>query len=101
VLHPKATRYHSIGCVFSPSRLLANKQPDDRVAACVFDLEDDSLWRPMDEARLQALLRPATSLAADHHMALSPGTVDPIAAAEFLESELKMRVAKLRVNLGA
>lgn len=99
VLHPKATRYHSIGCVFSPSRLLANKHEDDRVSACVFDLDDDRYWRAMDENRLHALLHPTTSLCPSH-MALRPGTVDPLAAAEFLESELRLRVSKLRVNLG-
>lgn len=101
VLHPKASRYHSIGCVFSDRRLLANKQEDERVASCVFDLEDEALWRPMDEARLQAALQdPSSPPHRPNPFGLVPGSLDAVAAAEFMEAELRMRVSKLRVELG-
>ena len=47
--------YRTIGSVFNNKQFFANVQPDDRVISTLFDLEDDGLWKTMDEAQIKAL----------------------------------------------
>jgi len=41
--------YRRVGCLFNHTSFFANKQVDDRVNRCSFDVADDSKWKAMDE----------------------------------------------------
>lgn len=45
--------YWTIGCIFNQHGFYANIQADDRVVSTIFELEDDALWKKMDEAQIK------------------------------------------------
>ncbi|XP_073926474.1 centrosomal protein of 76 kDa isoform X4 [Castor canadensis] len=49
-LHP----YRTIGCVFNHQMFLGNCQPSDAVETCIFDLNDESKWKPMSEEAIKS-----------------------------------------------
>lgn len=45
--------YWTIGCIFNQHGFYANIQADDWVVSTIFELEDDALWKKMDEAQIK------------------------------------------------
>ncbi|XP_070076779.1 centrosomal protein of 76 kDa isoform X16 [Equus przewalskii] len=46
--------YRTVGCVFNHQMFLGNCQPSDSVEVCVFDLNDESKWKPMSEEAIKS-----------------------------------------------
>ncbi|KAG9479092.1 hypothetical protein GDO78_012642 [Eleutherodactylus coqui] len=53
--------YKSIGCIFNHQQFLANCQPSDSVDLCVFDLNDESRWKPMSEEAIKSICSPGST----------------------------------------
>lgn len=46
--------YRTIGCVFNHQKFYGNCQPSDAVEVCVFDLHDESKWKPMSAEAIKS-----------------------------------------------
>ncbi|XP_053570871.1 centrosomal protein of 76 kDa-like isoform X2 [Bombina bombina] len=82
--------YRTIGCIFNDKRFLANCQPSDSVELCVFDLNDESRWKPMSEEAIKSVCAPGSTTSLPPFPPLCSSLVD--AAAESNDIELQLRV---------
>jgi len=98
VLPAQASRYCSLWCVFNHQSYYANKQVDERVGGCSFDLDDELLWRAMDEDEISRVVKASSS--GSSSFALSPGSIDAHLAAEYIERELMILVERYRLDIG-
>ncbi len=74
--------YSRVSCVFNHESFYGNKQVDDRVSRCHFDLTDDQRWKAMDERLLVSLrASPVAPLLAPIH--------DELKVAEAIECTIK------------
>lgn len=75
-------RYETIGCLFNHRGFYANAQRTDVVAACSFDLDNLSLWTPMDPEVMDRVPRPP-------QCCICPPSFDRVAEEIRLEAALK------------
>lgn len=83
--------YRTVGCVFNDKAFYANIQPSDLVENTIFDLDDSSLWKPMNSAMIKAL--PKVPIAN-----LMPTDLDTVEEEKALEKALKSRISSLRFD---
>ncbi|KAG7470096.1 hypothetical protein MATL_G00135690 [Megalops atlanticus] len=92
--------YCTVGCVFNHEAFLANCQPSDAVELCVFDLGDGARWKAMSAEAIRSVcaLGATSSLPPAPSLCASP--VDPAAASNQLELEMRYLVSEHRKDLG-
>ncbi|XP_054237769.1 centrosomal protein of 76 kDa isoform X2 [Indicator indicator] len=95
VLHP----YRTIGCVFNHQKFLGNCQPSDAVEVCVFDLHDESKWKPMSEEAIKSVCPPGTTSSVPPFPPLCASTVDAAVASNEIELQLRILVSEHRKDL--
>ena len=83
--------YRSIGCMFNDKSFYANIQPSDLVHSTIFDLGDDSLWKPMEKSVIKSL--PKVPIAN-----LMPSQLDVLSEEKALEKALKSKISGLRFS---
>lgn len=86
---PSGDEFCTIGCVFNDETFLANHALDDSVAACSWNWDDISKWKPVDTSMLAQL-----QSVPDVPIALS--SMDSVNLSTLLEACLKTEVAKVR-----
>ncbi|KAI1894100.1 hypothetical protein AGOR_G00112350 [Albula goreensis] len=95
VPQPKPSHpYRTIGCVFNHMTFLANCQPSDAVELCVFDLRNGSRWKAMSQEAIHSVC----ALGSTTTLCASP--LDPAAASNQLELEMRHLVVEHRKDLG-
>jgi len=83
--------YKRIGCMFNHASFFANKQLDDRVISCNFDVSNDLYWKSMDERLIEPLKRM-------HALPLLPCKLDTISVANEIENSLRGLIAVERAE---
>ena len=81
--------YRSICSVFNNKSFYANIQPDDLVKNTIFDFEDDSLWKAMDQVIIKSLPKVPMS-------SIMPSDIEVIEEEKLLEKALKAKIAGMR-----
>ncbi|MEE6464551.1 hypothetical protein FKM82_006291 [Ascaphus truei] len=92
--------YRSIGCIFNHRRFLANCQPSDAVELCVFDLNDESRWKPMSEEAIKSVCSPGSTASLPPFPPLCSSLVDAAAESNEIELQLRVLVSEHRKDLG-
>ncbi|KAM8966492.1 centrosomal protein of 76 kDa isoform 2-T2 [Pelodytes ibericus] len=92
--------YRSIGCIFNHQRFLANCQPSDSVELCVFDLSDESRWKPMSEEAIKSVCSPGSTTSLPPFPPLCCSIVDAAAESNDIELQLRVLVSEHRKDLG-
>ncbi|KAL0963299.1 hypothetical protein UPYG_G00304330 [Umbra pygmaea] len=92
--------YRTIGCVFNHKSFLANCQPSDAVELCVFDFHNQSLWKAMSEDALSSVCSPGSTTSLPPIPPLCGPSLEPSAASNLLELEMRYLVAEHRKDLG-
>ncbi|XP_010878657.1 centrosomal protein of 76 kDa isoform X1 [Esox lucius] len=92
--------YRTIGCVFNHKAFLANCQPSDAVELCVFDFHNQSLWKAMSEEALGSVCSPGSTTSLPPLPPLCGPSLEPSAASNQLELEMRYLVAEHRKDLG-
>ncbi|NXN08758.1 CEP76 protein, partial [Indicator maculatus] len=95
LLHP----YRTIGCIFNHQKFLGNCQPSDAVEVCVFDLHDESKWKPMSEKAINSVCPPGTTSSVPPFPPLCASTVDAAVASNEMELQLRILVSEHRKDL--
>ena len=85
------SQYRKIGCLFNHEEFYANKQLDDSVVGCRFDVGNDLHWKCMDERLLRAMQRKTT-------FRLLPPATNQAEVSEALESSLRGLIAAFRAS---
>uniref|UniRef100_A0A1A8F5G6 Centrosomal protein of 76 kDa n=3 Tax=Nothobranchius korthausae TaxID=1143690 RepID=A0A1A8F5G6_9TELE len=99
-LQPKpSSPYRTVGCVFNHQSFLANCQPSDAVELCVFDFQNPSRWKAMSEEALKSVCAPASNTSLPPLPPLCAPSVDPAAASNQLELEMRYLVSEHRKDL--
>lgn len=88
--------YRTVGCVFNHKSFLANCQPSDAVELCVFDLREPSLWKSMSEDALLSVCALGSGFSAPPLPPLCGPALDPAAASNHLELEMRLLVSEHR-----
>ncbi|KAM8870817.1 centrosomal protein of 76 kDa isoform 1-T1 [Spinachia spinachia] len=91
--------YRTVGCVFNHLTFLANCQPSDAVELCVFDLQNQSRWKAMSEEALKTVCAPGSTTALPPLPPLCAPSLDPAAASNQLELEMRFLVSEHRKDL--
>ncbi|XP_059920673.1 centrosomal protein of 76 kDa [Gadus macrocephalus] len=91
--------YRTVGCVFNHQSFLANCQPTDAVPLCVFDLQNPSRWKAMSEEALRSVCAPGSTTALPPIPPLCASSLEPAAASNQLELEMRFLVAEHRKDL--
>ncbi|XP_054841418.1 centrosomal protein of 76 kDa [Eublepharis macularius] len=92
--------YRTIGCIFNHQKFLANCQPSETVEVCVFDLHDESKWKPMSGEAIKSVCSPGATTALPPFPPLCASTIDAATASNELELQLRILVAEHRKDLG-
>uniref|UniRef100_A0A8D2LT75 Centrosomal protein of 76 kDa n=1 Tax=Varanus komodoensis TaxID=61221 RepID=A0A8D2LT75_VARKO len=92
--------YRTIGCVFNHQKFFANCQPSDAVEVCVFDLHDESRWKPMSGEAIKSVCSPGATTVLPPFPPLCASTIDAAAASNDLELQLRILVMEHRKDLG-
>ncbi|XP_070798501.1 centrosomal protein of 76 kDa [Pituophis catenifer annectens] len=101
VKQPKALYpYRTIGCIFNHQKFLANCQPSDAVEICIFDLHDESKWKPMSGEAIKSVCSPGATTALPSFPPLCSSTTDAASASNELELQFRMLVVEHRKDLG-
>ncbi|KAJ8412653.1 hypothetical protein AAFF_G00116040 [Aldrovandia affinis] len=101
VPQPKPSHpYRTVGCIFNHAVFLANCQPSDAVELCVFDLQNGSRWKAMSEEALRSVCAPGSTTSLPPLPPLCASPLDPAAASNQLELELRCLVTEHRKDLG-
>lgn len=95
-LHP----YRTVGCVFNHQTFLGNCQPSDAVETCVFDLNDESKWKPMSEEAIKSVCAPGATTSLPPFPPLCASTIDASATSNEIEMQLRLLVSEHRKDLG-
>uniref|UniRef100_A0A671V5F3 Centrosomal protein of 76 kDa n=1 Tax=Sparus aurata TaxID=8175 RepID=A0A671V5F3_SPAAU len=99
-LQPKpSSPYRTVGCVFNHHAFLANCQPSDAVELCVFDFQNQSRWKAMSEEALKSVTAPGTITSLPPLPPLCAPSLDPAAASNQLELEMRCLVSEHRKDL--
>ncbi|XP_030605812.1 centrosomal protein of 76 kDa [Archocentrus centrarchus] len=97
---PKPTYpYRTVGCVFNHPTFLANCQPSDAVELCVFDFQNQSRWKAMSEEALKSVCAPGSTTSLPPLPPLCAPSLDPAAASNQLELEMRYLVSEHRKDL--
>uniref|UniRef100_A0A8C9R713 Centrosomal protein of 76 kDa n=1 Tax=Scleropages formosus TaxID=113540 RepID=A0A8C9R713_SCLFO len=91
--------YRTVGCVFNHRTFLANCQPSDAVELCIFDFQDQSRWKAMSEEALRAVCAPGSTTSLPPLPPLCGPSLDPAAASNHLELEMRYLVSEHRKDL--
>ncbi|CAB1321411.1 unnamed protein product [Coregonus sp. 'balchen'] len=92
--------YRTIGCVFNHKAFLANCQPSDAVELCVFDFHNQSQWKAMSEEAVGSVCSPGSTTSLPPLPPLCGPSLEPSAASNQLELELRYLVVEHRKDLG-
>ncbi|KAE8598300.1 hypothetical protein XENTR_v10016791 [Xenopus tropicalis] len=92
--------YKTIGCVFNHKRFLANSQPLDAVEVCVFDLHDESRWKPMSEEAIKSVCSPGSIASLPPFPPLCGSLLDAATESNEIELQLRVLVLEHRKDLG-
>ncbi|XP_034071721.1 centrosomal protein of 76 kDa isoform X2 [Gymnodraco acuticeps] len=94
---PKPTSpYRTVGCVFNHYTFRANCQPSDAVELCVFDFQNQSRWKAMSQEALKSVCAPGSTTSLPPLPPLCAPSLDPAAASNQLELELRSLVSEHR-----
>ncbi|KFV61021.1 Centrosomal protein of 76 kDa, partial [Dryobates pubescens] len=88
--------YRTIGCIFNHQKFLGNCQPSDAVEVCVFDLHDESKWKPMSEEAIKSVCPPGKTSSVPPFPPLCASTVDAAVASNTIELQLRILVSEHR-----
>ncbi|XP_063342348.1 centrosomal protein of 76 kDa isoform X2 [Pelmatolapia mariae] len=91
--------YRTVGCVFNHQTFLANCQPSDAVELCVFDFQNQSRWKAMSEEALKSVCAPGSTTSLPPLPPLCSPSLDPAAASNQLELEMRYLVSEHRKDL--
>ncbi|XP_031724425.1 centrosomal protein of 76 kDa isoform X2 [Anarrhichthys ocellatus] len=91
--------YRTVGCVFNHQTFLANCQPSDAVEICVFDFQNQSRWKAMSEEALKSVCAPGSTASLPPLPPLCAPSLDPAAASNQLELEMRFLVSEHRKDL--
>ncbi|XP_068998211.1 centrosomal protein of 76 kDa isoform X1 [Embiotoca jacksoni] len=91
--------YRTVGCVFNHHTFLANCQPSDAVDLCVFDFQNPSQWKAMSEEALKSVCAPGSTTSLPPLPPLCAPSLDPAAASNQLELEMRYLVSEHRKDL--
>uniref|UniRef100_A0A3P9DHW7 Centrosomal protein of 76 kDa n=1 Tax=Maylandia zebra TaxID=106582 RepID=A0A3P9DHW7_9CICH len=91
--------YQTVGCVFNHQTFLANCQPSDAVELCVFDFQNQSRWKAMSEEALKSVCAPGSTTSLPPLPPLCSPSLDPAAASNQLELEMRYLVSEHRKDL--
>ncbi|XP_076592401.1 centrosomal protein of 76 kDa isoform X2 [Chaetodon auriga] len=91
--------YRTVGCVFNHHTFLANCQPSDAVELCVFDFQNQSRWKAMSEEALKSVCAPGSTTSLAPLPPLCAPSLDPAAASNQLELEMRYLVSEYRKDL--
>ncbi|XP_075069368.1 centrosomal protein of 76 kDa isoform X1 [Mixophyes fleayi] len=92
--------YRTIGCIFNHQRFLANCQPSDSVDLCVFDLNNESRWKPMSEEAIKSVCSPGSTTSLPPFPPLCSSLVDAATESNEIELQLRVLVSEHRKDLG-
>lgn len=92
--------YKTIGCIFNHQRFLANCQPSDSVDFCVFDLNDESRWKPMSEEAIKSICSPGSTISLPPFPPLCSALLDGATESNEIELQLRVLVTEHRKDLG-
>ncbi|NXF40518.1 CEP76 protein, partial [Nyctibius bracteatus] len=92
--------YRTIGCIFNHQKFLGNCQPSDAVEVCVFDLHDESKWKPMSGEAIKSVCSPGTTSSVPPFPPLCASTVDAAVTSNEIELQLRILVSEHRKDLG-
>ncbi|XP_069476932.1 centrosomal protein of 76 kDa isoform X2 [Ambystoma mexicanum] len=92
--------YRAVGCVFNHQRFLGNCQPTDAVDLCIFNLKDESKWKPMSEEAIKSVCAPGSTTSLPPFPPLCASLIDSAAISNDLELQLRVLVSEHRKDLG-
>ncbi|KAJ7418400.1 Centrosomal protein of 76 kDa [Willisornis vidua] len=92
--------YRTVGCVFNHQKFFGNCQPSDAVDVCVFDLHDESKWKPMSGEAIKSVCAPGATSSVPPFPPLCASTIDAAAASNEIELQLRVLVSEHRKDLG-
>lgn len=79
---------------------LGNCQPSDAVETCVFDLNDESKWKPMSEEAIKSVCAPGATTSLPPFPPLCASTIDASVTSNEIEMQLRLLVSEHRKDLG-
>lgn len=92
--------YRTVGCVFNHKTFLANCQPSDAVELCAFDFHNQSRWKVMSEEAVGSVCSPGSTTSLPPLPPLCGPSLEPSAASNRLELEMRYLVVEHRKDLG-
>ncbi|XP_073187755.1 centrosomal protein of 76 kDa isoform X3 [Lepidochelys kempii] len=92
--------YRTVGCVFNHQTFLGNCQPSDAVEVCVFDLHDESKWKPMSGEAIKSVCSPGATTSLPPFPPLCASTIDAAVISNEIELQLRILVSEHRKDLG-
>ncbi|KAM9644539.1 centrosomal protein of 76 kDa isoform 3-T3 [Morphnus guianensis] len=92
--------YRTIGCIFNHQKFFGNCQPSDAVEVCVFDLHDESKWKPMSGEAIKSVCSPGTTSSVPPFPPLCASTIDAAVTSNEIELQLRILVSEHRKDLG-
>ncbi|XP_040520774.1 centrosomal protein of 76 kDa isoform X2 [Gallus gallus] len=92
--------YRTIGCVFNHQKFYGNCQPSDAVEVCVFDLHDESKWKPMSAEAIKSVCSPGTASSVPPFPPLCASVIDAAVTSNDIELQLRILVSEHRKDLG-
>uniref|UniRef100_A0A8C5GID0 Centrosomal protein of 76 kDa n=1 Tax=Gouania willdenowi TaxID=441366 RepID=A0A8C5GID0_GOUWI len=95
----RSSHYCTVGCVFNHQTFLANCQPSDAVELCVFDFQVESRWKAMSKEALKSVCAPGSTTSLPPLPPLCAPSLDPAAASNMLELEMRYLVSEHRKDL--
>lgn len=93
--------YRTIGCVFNHQMFLGNCQPSDAVETCIFDLNDESKWKPMSEEAIKSVCAPGATTSLPPFPPLCASTIDASVTSNEIEMQLRLLVSEHRKVINA
>ncbi|XP_075777118.1 centrosomal protein of 76 kDa isoform X2 [Pelodiscus sinensis] len=92
--------YRSVGCVFNHQKFFGNCQPSDAVEVCVFDLHDESKWKPMSGEAIKSVCSPGATTSLPPFPPLCASAIDASVISNEIELQLRILVSEHRKDLG-
>ncbi|XP_041333591.1 centrosomal protein of 76 kDa isoform X2 [Pyrgilauda ruficollis] len=92
--------YRTIGCIFNHEKFFGNCQPSDAVEVCVFDLHDESKWKPMSGEAIKSVCAPGATSSVPPSPPLCASTIDAAVTSNEMEVQLRILVSEHRKDLG-
>ncbi|XP_059713695.1 centrosomal protein of 76 kDa isoform X3 [Haemorhous mexicanus] len=92
--------YRTIGCIFNHEKFFGNCQPSDAVEVCVFDLHDESKWKPMSGEAIKSVCAPGATSSVPPFPPLCASTIDAAVTSNEMEVQLRILVSEHRKDLG-